>query len=76
MTNETRLMALWNQEGLRSEGLGPPLEWDAVTPEVFQKRHNGFWVLVAGLIKSEPGEYDDLPQWMTEDAAEQLQSNN
>jgi hypothetical protein len=62
--------------GLRSECLGPPVEWDPKSPAEFQRRHTTFWEEVAELIEDEPGEYEDLPNWMTEEGSEALEANN
>lgn len=62
--------------GLRSECLGSEVEWDPQPPAEFQQRHHRFWSLVSGMVEDEPGEYSDLPYWMTEDGTEQLESNN
>lgn len=69
-----RLILLWGV-GLRSEGIGPHEEWDPVPPGDHQVRHNTFWKNIAGMISSEPGDYDDLPEWMTETASQQLEAN-
>lgn len=62
--------------GLRSDGIGPHEEWSPVPEGAFQRRHDGFWRAVAGMIEDEPGEYEDLPEWMTEEAAEELLIND
>lgn len=62
--------------GLFTEGLGPQAEWAPVPPRVFQRRHDTFWQVVARMLESEPGEYDDLPDYLTETASEQLEANN
>jgi hypothetical protein len=74
MADLDRLIAL-RAVGLRSEGIGPDDEWAPVPDFTFQQRHAGFWGQVSDLIENEPGDYDDLPRWMTEDAAEQLEHN-
>lgn len=70
-----QLIAL-RMKGLRSEGLGPETEWDPVSEEKFQRRHAQFWGIIATMIQGEDGDYDDLPEWMTESAAEQLALND
>lgn len=70
--DELQLWAL----GLMTLGLGPDLEWSPVHPRTFQRRHDTFWKLVAGVLENEPGDYDDLPEWMTESASEALEANN
>lgn len=62
--------------GLRSELLGPEPEWAPLPVGQYQRRHARFWGMVDALIHSEPGGYDDLPQWMTEIAALQLTDND
>lgn len=61
--------------GLRSELLGPEQEWSPVPVSQYQRRHAAFWGLVDDVIHSEPGDYDDLPSWMTEDATNELAQN-
>jgi hypothetical protein len=73
VTNDDRLMALWTTEGLRSEGIGPQVEWSPVTAEVFQKRHNAFWSAISGII---PDDEHDEPYWMTQNASNQLLRNH
>lgn len=72
MTSDDRLMALWNVEGLRSEGIGPEVEWSPVQGNEFQIRHNGFWSTVSGMM---PDDEDDEPWWMTQQASAQLKAN-
>lgn len=62
--------------GLLTEALGPQAEWSPVPPAQYQRRHDMFWKVVTGVLQSEPGEYDDLPDYLTETASEQLQANN
>jgi hypothetical protein len=62
--------------GLLTEALGPQVEWSPVPPTAFQRRHDMFWRVVAAVLESEPGTYDDLPEYLTESATEQLQANN
>lgn len=43
-----------------------------------QLRHAEFWDIISNLISNEggkDGDYDDLPDWMTEDAANALELN-
>jgi hypothetical protein len=68
-------LELWAR-GLMTSGLGPDLEWSPVPVAEHAARHDTFWKLVADLLKTEPGEYDDLPKWMTEAATEALLQNN
>lgn len=70
-----RSLALY-KAGLRSECLGHPLDWDPQPPAEFQRRHNEFWSMVSGMIQAEPGDYEDLPDWMTEVASDQLENDN
>ena len=74
MENLDRLISL-REVGLRSEGLGPDAEWAPVPEDKFQLRHTRYWGQVSDLIENEPGDYDDLPRWMTEDAALDLELN-
>lgn len=74
MEDLDRLIAL-RTLGLRTEGLGPDPEWAPVPEGVFQGRHAKYWAYVSDMIENEPGDYDDLPRWMTEDAAERLEHN-
>jgi hypothetical protein len=62
--------------GLLTEALGPQAEWAPVPPNAYQRRHDTFWRIVAALLESEPGDYDDLPDYMTETGTDQLQANN
>ena len=61
--------------GLSTNGIGPHAEWSPAPRAVFQLRHNAFWGLVSGIITSEPEDYDDLPDYLTEIASEQLEAN-
>lgn len=70
-----RLIAL-RMQGLRSEGLGPEAEWSPVAEGEFQRRHAQFWAIIAEMICKEDGDYDDLPEWMTETAAQELELND
>jgi hypothetical protein len=63
------------RSGVWSEAIGPEQEWLPVNRFLFQVRHNQFWSFVKDIIQAEPGEYDDLPEWMTEAATERLQHN-
>lgn len=72
--NRDRLIAL-SDRGLRSEGLGPDPEWAPCSPVVFQRIHARYWGIVAVMIDGETGGYEDLPDWMTEIATEQLELN-
>jgi hypothetical protein len=75
MDNLDRLIAL-RDRGMRTEGLGPEQEWHPVSDTEHQIRHNRFWAgVVSPLLADEPGEYDDLPSWMTEDATDLLTKN-
>lgn len=58
-----------SEVGLRSEGIGPMLEWSPVPADLFQRRHDRFWALVSDLL---PDDEEDEPFWMSEDAATQL----
>lgn len=68
--------ALLARLGLRSEALGPPEEWLPVTPDQYQRRHQSWWAFVLGVLEDEPGEYEDLPHWMTEQGSEALLAND
>ena len=70
--DELELWAL----GLMTLGLGPRLEWAPVPPADHQRRHDTFWKLISRVLENEPGDYDDLPEWMTETASEALEANN
>lgn len=72
---EDELGSALEQLGLRSELLGPRMEWAPLPVNQYQRRHARFWGLVDHLIHSEPGEYDDLPNWMTEVATIELTDN-
>lgn len=74
MENLDRAVLL-HRLGLHTEALGPPEEWQPIPAGPHQRRHSDFWFMVAALIKSEPGDYDDLPEWMTETGSEQLEAN-
>lgn len=64
-------------EGVRSQFLGPLLEWVLSHDWAeWDQVHDDFWRLVQDLIGDEPGDYDDLPEWMTELATELLESNS
>lgn len=64
-------------EGVRSQFLGPLVEWIlSHTSDEFDKTDDPFWGIVEALIKSTPGTYDDLPDWMTETATELLELND
>jgi hypothetical protein len=71
-----RLIAVLYAVGLRSEGIGPTDEWSPSPPAVYQKRHDMFWSIVAAILEAEPGDYDDLPIYLTECATDQLNDNN
>jgi hypothetical protein len=75
MSSNERVSRILDAVGLRSEYLGPLQEWKPAPPDTFQKRHDAFWSLVTALLESEPADYDDLPEWMTEDAALILMEN-
>jgi hypothetical protein len=75
MDNTWEASRILDATGLRSELLGPLREWKPVPPDLFQQRHAAFWSLVTALLESEPADYDDLPEWMTEDAALILMEN-
>jgi hypothetical protein len=67
---------IWlRQMGLSSEGIGPPGEWAPSPGIVYQRRHDAFWNVVAGILNDEEGEYEDLPDWMTEVGSEILEHN-
>lgn len=68
--------AMLERLGLRSEALGPPDEWQPVTPDRHQDRHRKYWGVVTDLIEDEPGEYEDLPEWMKEEGSEALIAND
>jgi hypothetical protein len=74
MENLDRLISL-REVGLRSEGIGPTEEWSPCPNDTFQRRHDRFWRIVAALLETEPGGYDDLPEYLTETASEQLADN-
>jgi len=61
--------------GLRSEVLGPRQEWSPLPPKAYQRRHAAFWGVVDSMLSSEPGTYEELPDWMTEVATAQLLNN-
>lgn len=71
-----RLIMTLNMVGLRSEGIGPTGEWAPCPAAVYQKRHDMFWSIVAAILEGEPGDYDDLPIYLTECATDQLNDNN
>ena len=56
-----------------SEGIGPQAEWSPVVPAVHQARHNAFWKIASDMI---PDNEADEPFWMTQDATDQLTTNN
>lgn len=70
--DEARMMALWTEEGLLTEGIGPQVEWSPVVPLKAQERHRLYWSAVSGMI---PDDEDDEPYWMTEAATAQLLNN-
>lgn len=63
------------RSGLMTEALGPQQEWSPVDAATFQRRHTEFWSSVTRIIEAEPGDYEELPSWMTEDATELLKNN-
>lgn len=77
MTNDEWTWALQLEGlGLLTEGIGPIDEWAPVPPEEYQQRHTTFWRVVTDILVSEPADYDDLPDWMTETGTAQLNHNN
>lgn len=60
-------------EGSGSTFLGPLMEWIVSTD--WPADDELFWAFILSVIEDEPGEYDDLPQWMTETASGLLQLN-
>jgi hypothetical protein len=68
-------LQLWAR-GLMTTGLGPDLEWSPVPVVEHADRHDTFWKLVAAMLLTEPVEYDDLPDWMTETATSALLAND
>lgn len=74
MDNLDRLISL-REVGLRSEGIGPTEEWSPCPNDVFQRRHDVFWRIVGALLESEEGTYEDLPDYLTETATQQLENN-
>lgn len=68
-------LQLWAR-GLMTTGLGPDLEWFPVPVIEHADRHDIFWKLVAALLLTEPGTYDELPDYLTETGTEQLLANN
>lgn len=75
MTREERAAVDIDINGLRSELLGVVEEWDPVPPDQFQRRHDQYWSLVDRMIQAEPGNYGDLPDWMTEVGSDRLAEN-
>lgn len=71
MDNIDRRIRL-RESGWWTEGLGPLIEWDTQHVEEFQRRHNEFWSLVAGMM---PDNEQDEPFWMTEAASSKLADN-
>lgn len=71
-SDEERVMALWTEEGLLTEGIGPQAEWHPVPPQSAQVRHRAFWATVGGIM---PDDEHDEPYWMTEAASTRLASN-
>lgn len=72
-----RLIAL-SRTGMFSGGIGPELEWEPVTRDEFQLRHNQFWRFVSDVLELEytdEANDDDLPSWMSEEATTQLRNN-
>jgi len=67
-------LELWAR-GLMTTGLGPDQEWSPAPIDQHRARHDMFWKLVAALLCTEPGEYDDLPDWMTEVGTAALLNN-
>lgn len=67
-------LELWAR-GLMTSGVGPRLEWSPAPVVEHARRHDTFWKLVAALLLTEPGEYDDLPDYLTETATAQLLAN-
>jgi hypothetical protein len=71
--DEQRLLSLWTDGGLMSEGIGPQEEWSPVTPDVHQRRHAAFWKTVHDIV---PDNEDDEPFWMTQGATRKLLDNH
>lgn len=67
-------LELWVR-GLMTTGLGPHLEWSPAPVAEHAARHDRFWKLVAAILLTEPGDYDDLPDWMTEAGTTALLNN-
>lgn len=76
MDEERERALVLYRSGVWTEAIGPEQEWSPVGIVLFQARHNQFWSLVEGMIRAEPGDYDDLPEWMTESATAQLENQN
>jgi hypothetical protein len=67
-------LELWTR-GLMTSGLGPDDEWCPTPVNDHAVLHDTFWKLVAALLMTEPGEYDDLPDYLTETATQLLEAN-
>lgn len=64
-------------EGVRSQFLGPLREWVVSSTDAeFDATNDPFWEIVEQLIKTTPGTYDQLPDWMTETATDLLADND
>lgn len=70
--DDARVMSLWCDSGLRTEGIGPQAEWDPVNGSIFQLRHDAFWRSLSGII---PDDEADEPYWMTQAASTKLLHN-
>lgn len=68
-------MELWTR-GLMTTGLGPDLEWHPTPVIEHARRHDTFWKLVAAMLLTFDGDYDDLPDYVTEAATTALLDNN
>lgn len=76
--NDDRVMALWTQHGLLTEGLGPEAEWKPVPPDTKQTNHNAFWGAITPILTEaydDDADDDDVPFWMSQRATRALISN-
>ena len=62
--------------GLNTEAVGPLAEWSPVPPGPFQRRHAAFWGMVDRMYHDEDGPVENIPDWMSEAATEQLLNNS
>lgn len=67
-----RLLSLWTEGGLISEGIGPQAEWMPTPPHVHQRHHAAFWETASDMM---PDDENEEPYWMTQDASQELLNN-